>query len=200
MTEAEWQACGNPSTMISYLKGRSSHRKFRLAACEFCRAVSHLFPAIAYHNLIECADHFADGIAKSHQLALKRLSVFRHSNSSLARAIRWVTNPSASYAAKKTAELTQRLQGDHCIDQSQILRDIFGNPFRSVNVDPCWLSSTVLVLARQMYDSRDFSAMPILADALQDSGCDNADILNHCRGPGPHVRGCWLLDKLLARE
>ena len=55
-------------------------------------------------------------------------------------------------------------------------------------------------LARQMYDFRDFSAMPRLADALQDAGCDNADILDHCRGPGPHVRGCWVVDLVLGNE
>jgi hypothetical protein len=51
-----------------------------------------------------------------------------------------------------------------------------------------------------MYDSREFSAMPILADALQDAGCDSHDILDHCRGPGPHVRGCWVVDLVLAKE
>jgi hypothetical protein len=48
-----------------------------------------------------------------------------------------------------------------------------------------------------MYGSRDFGAMPILADALQDAECDNAAILDHCRGPGPHVRGCWVVDLVL---
>jgi hypothetical protein len=85
-------------------------------------------------------------------------------------------------------------------EQTKLLRDIFGNPFRPITFNPSWLTSTVTALARQMYDSRDFSAMPILADALQDSGCDNAEILEHCRGPGPHVRGCWVVDKLLAKE
>lgn len=51
-----------------------------------------------------------------------------------------------------------------------------------------------------MYDSRDSSVMPILADALQDAVCENDDILNHCRGPGPHVRGCWLVDLVLGKE
>jgi hypothetical protein len=51
-----------------------------------------------------------------------------------------------------------------------------------------------------MYESRDFSAMPILADALQDAGCDNADILAPCCGPGPHVRGCWVVDLVLGEE
>jgi hypothetical protein len=62
-----------------------------------------------------------------------------------------------------------------------------------------WLTSTVTDIARQMYDSRDFTAMPILADALQDAGCENADILTHCRGPGPHVRGCWVVDFVLGK-
>ncbi len=63
-----------------------------------------------------------------------------------------------------------------------------GNPFRPVTFSPSWRTDTTLALARQMYaDSRDFGAMPILADALQDAGCDSADILTHCRGDGPHV-------------
>ena len=63
-----------------------------------------------------------------------------------------------------------------------------------------WRTDTALLLAKQMYESRDFSAMPILADALQDAGCDNEDILSHCRGDGPHVRGCWVIDLLLGKE
>ncbi len=63
-----------------------------------------------------------------------------------------------------------------------------------------WLTSDVLVLAKQMYESRDFGAMPILADALQDAGCDNEDILNHCRTEGVHIRGCWVVDLVLGKE
>ncbi|WP_246523664.1 hypothetical protein [Gemmata palustris] len=81
-----------------------------------------------------------------------------------------------------------------------LLRDIFGNPFRPVTFSPSWRTSTAVALAAQMYESRDFSAMPILADALQDAGCDSADVLDHCRGPGPHVRGCWVGDLVLGKE
>ncbi|HEY1191397.1 MAG TPA: hypothetical protein VGE74_27430 [Gemmata sp.] len=84
--------------------------------------------------------------------------------------------------------------------EGQLLRCIFGNPFRPVAFAPEWRTGTVRALAAQMYESRDFSAMPILADALQDSGCDPDDILNHCRGPGPHVRGCWVVDLVLGKE
>ncbi|MCE9561301.1 MAG: hypothetical protein K8U57_04540 [Planctomycetes bacterium] len=81
-----------------------------------------------------------------------------------------------------------------------VLRDIFGNPFRHIAFDPAWLTSTVVAIAQGMYDSHDFSAMPILADALQDAGCDNPDILTHCRGDGPHVRGCWVVDAVLGKQ
>ena len=80
-------------------------------------------------------------------------------------------------------------------------RDIFGNPFRPVTFSPDWRTSTAVALAKSMYDSRDFSAMPILADALQDAGCDSDDILNHCRDTGGvHVRGCWVVDLVLGKE
>ena len=82
-----------------------------------------------------------------------------------------------------------------------LVRDIFGNPFRPVAFNPAWRTDTALTLARQMYDSRDFGAMPILADALQDAGCDSEDVLNHCRGADtPHVRGCWVVDLVLGKS
>lgn len=65
--------------------------------------------------------------------------------------------------------------------QADLLRDIFGDPFRPVVYDPEWRTQTVLARARQMYDSREFSAMPILADALQDEGCNNDDVLTPAR-------------------
>ena len=84
--------------------------------------------------------------------------------------------------------------------QADLLRDIFGNPFRSSELRPEWLTDTVANLARQMYASREFGAMPILADALQDAGCDDEDMLSHCRGDREHVRGCWVVDLLLGKQ
>jgi hypothetical protein len=83
---------------------------------------------------------------------------------------------------------------------AHLLRDIFGNPFRPVSIDPLFLTETVVSLAEQMYESRDFAAMPILSDALLDAGCDNEDVLNHYREPGPHVRGCWVVDLVLGKR
>ncbi|MFO0805378.1 MAG: hypothetical protein U0791_19915 [Gemmataceae bacterium] len=83
---------------------------------------------------------------------------------------------------------------------SSLIRDIFGNPFRPVAFDPTWRTTTVVSIAKTMYDSRDFAPMPLLADALQDAGCEHADILDHCRSAGPHVRGCWVVDLVLGKE
>lgn len=79
------------------------------------------------------------------------------------------------------------------------IRDLFGNPYRPVAVEPSWLTSTVVALANGIYEERAFDRMPILADALQDAGCDNDDVLTHCRGDSPHVRGCWVVDLLTGR-
>ena len=87
-----------------------------------------------------------------------------------------------------------------CHLQTHFVRDIFGNPFRPVSFSPAWQTDTALTLARQMYDSRDFSLMPILADALQDAGCEDEHILSHCRDPqAAHVRGCWVVDLVLGK-
>jgi hypothetical protein len=84
--------------------------------------------------------------------------------------------------------------------QTALLRCIIGNPFRPVTLSPAWQTANVIALAQAIYDERAFDRMPILGDALEEAGCDNADILNHCRQPGEHVRGCWVIDLLLGKE
>jgi hypothetical protein len=95
--------------------------------------------------------------------------------------------------------LTEQQQQERA-QQAALLRDVFGNPFSPVTFSPDWSTDTAVSLARQMYDTREFGAMPILADALQDAGCDSDEILSHCRGAGPHVRGCWVVDLVLDRK
>jgi hypothetical protein len=86
------------------------------------------------------------------------------------------------------------------IEQARLIRDIFGNPFRPVTINPSWLTATVIALATSIYSEKAFDRLPILADALQDAGCENDEILNHLRQPGEHCRGCWALDLVLAKE
>jgi hypothetical protein len=94
-----------------------------------------------------------------------------------------------------------RWEPDRIESWRPLVYDIFGNPFWPVSFNEEWRTSTIVALAQQMYASRDFSEMPILADSLQDAGCDNADILSHCRDPQQvHVRGCWVVDLVLGKQ
>jgi hypothetical protein len=83
------------------------------------------------------------------------------------------------------------------------MREVIGNPFRPVAINPAWLNwndGTVRKVAQAIYDERAFDRLPILADALEEAGCTNTDILNHCRQPRNHVRGCWVVDLILGKE
>ena len=78
--------------------------------------------------------------------------------------------------------------------QADALRDALGNPFAPVEWSANWRSETVTALATGIHFDNAFDRLPILADALEEAGCDDADVLTHCRGPGPHARGCWVVD------
>src|SRR5262249_19280789 len=101
--------------------------------------------------------------------------------------------------ASEQALLQKKLKGE-VAQQVALYRDIFGNPFRAVTLDPSWLTATVLTLAAGIYADRPFDRLPILADALQDAGCGNADVLDHCRSNSPHARGCWVVDLVLNKR
>jgi hypothetical protein len=95
---------------------------------------------------------------------------------------------------------TEACQQQERREHASLLRDIFGNPFRLVTINPAWLTwhdGLLVSMARQMYDSRDFTDMPIVADALEEAGCSDQDILAHCRSRGVHVRGCFAIDAIL---
>ena len=118
-------------------------------------------------------------------------------------ALRWAiaaactASVSASIAAS-AAEAVSNMK--ELVANCDVLREIFGNPFRPLAVSPAWRTSDVMALAKGIYEDRAFDRMPILADALQDAGCENTDILNHLRDPNAtHVRGCWALDLVLAK-
>jgi hypothetical protein len=126
-------------------------------------------------------------------------------------AVRSVANHVAIYFAHRTRERppsntedAQQAYRDAAAAergrQANLFREILGNPFRPVIVDPAWLTRTVVEVAQATYDQRAFDRMPILADALEDAGCTHTDILEHCRQPGEHVRGCWVIDSLLNKS
>ena len=226
MTEAEWLACEDPKQLLRFRAGRKSDRKLRLWACACCRRVAYLMVDEG-KRAIEVAERYADGQTNAAEVTAARaaLQPYIHTGSpeapawavlsekarELATEIAWAVPASEARAVEVSIEVSgpdsvsafgtpQQARATLNAVSVGLLRDIFGNPFRPVSFSPAWRTDTAVALARQMYEARDFGAMPILADALQDAGCDNPDILSHCRGSGPHVRGCWVVDLVLGKE
>lgn len=211
MTEEEWLAATYPTPMWWHVEGEVSERRLRLVACACCRRVWHLLSDRRSKPTVEAAEQLADGLITQEQAAriLDRdsggyprglgeddYSVARSALISHAAVNRAVPSLAASLVEKCGGIREQEAQS-----QTQIIRDIFGNPFRPVALDPAWLTSDVLALARGIYDDRAFDRMPILADALQDAGCTNDDLLSHCRDAKQlHVRGCWAVDLVLGKN
>lgn len=111
--------------------------------------------------------------------------------------------PEGDMTFESGAVFTQSFSLDEHIAQANMIREIFGNPFRPVAVDPVWLnwnSGSAIGLAQSIYDDRTFGRLPLLADALEDAGCTDVTILNHCRSEGPHVRGCYVIDAILGKH
>jgi hypothetical protein len=130
-----------------------------------------------------------------------RKPFYRNATVTAAANAALVAAGSIAYERTERRSDSDATQAAEAAAQSCLLCDIFGNPFRSAIFSPSWRTDTALALVRQIYESREFGAMPILADALQDAGCDNTDVLNHCRDANQvHVRGCWVVDLVLGKE
>ena len=226
LDEAGWQKVIGVGALLQHLTKSASPRKLRLllAAC-----VRHSFPPSPDADMIAAAhvaEQFADGKADSKDLGQVRRALAK---SQPARGERWApkytenikTVPAwhvlretiftAVYEGAQTSGWSTTRKKDpsggviadfpekECAAQADLLREIFGNPFRPIALNPRWLTSNVVDLAGAIYEERAFERMPILADALMDAGCDSEEIIAHCRGNGPHVRGCWV-DLLLSKE
>jgi len=223
MTEQEWLTCTNPEPMLEYLRGKVSDRKLRLFAVACCR---HLLQQIPLHSwdqeAVEVAERYADGKSTAAELTAAANATTPDWTAAFACADAASLEHAAVDAAIYSADNAAHAVAEHvafqadlynennpifangknaeCKHQSCILHDIFGNPFRPVTLDPAWLTPTVKALAAAVYEERTFDRLPILADALEDADCSDADILSHCRQPGVHVRGCWALDLVLGKE
>ena len=215
MTEEEWWACRGYHTMLDFVVGHVSDRKLRLLACACCRR-PELWRLLQLHRateLVDVTERFADGLASWRDVssAAEAAPAGRVSGGSwrspnpvrlppsgqALRAASFVAALDAADAAWGVAREGVNLLGS---TPSDLIRDVFGPlPFRPVAAAPSWRTSTVVALAAGIYAERAFDRLPILADALQDAGCENADVLDHCRGPGPHVRGCWAVDLVLGK-
>jgi hypothetical protein len=113
----------------------------------------------------------------------------------------------AGYAADAAWMIHRAAQRDPNKRLAGLLRDIFGNPFRPASIIPAWLTPTISSLATAAYEERAPSSshlnkdrLAMLADALEEAGCSEEALLEHLRGPGPHVRGCFALDAIVGKQ
>ncbi len=212
MTEAEWLACDDPQAMVAYLCGKPFDRKLRLFGCACCRSVWDLLTEDCFRNAVEVAERFADGNASKKELAeAKKISGAalqpatrrgitgpqHHAVGSAWSTTRTPVGSAAMYPLWVFSSLADRKR------QVTLLRDLFGNPFNPLAIESAWLAwndGAVQKMAQSIYDARAFDRLPLLADAFKDAGCTDIDILNHCRTPGEHVRGCWVVDLLLGKS
>ena len=193
MTEQEWLTCTDPKPMLEFLSGTASDRKLRLFAVSCCRHNLQTMLDVRRRKAVDVAELFADGLATEEERKAAHLAVDPIWGESEAFAV-WAS------AAPVQVDAICAVQRPTWINQSFLVRDIFGNPFDSSAIVSDWLKPTLIRLARTMYDDRSFTNMPALADALEEVGCTNANILNHCRQPGEHVRGCWIVDLILGKH
>jgi hypothetical protein len=212
MTAEEWDASRAPRKMFTHIRENTNPRKLRLFTCACCRAVWDRLKNKECRRGVEVAERFADGEVsdRTRRDAQRRVSAVldvRGKRDLLRLCASWALTKKDGWYAHFAAEVASH--NTLCVvkgpriqrTQADLLRCIFGNPLRDeVKFDKQWRTDTVVSLAKTMYDSRDFGAMPILADALQDAGCTDDRVLNHCRAPGAtHARGCWVVDAVLGK-
>jgi hypothetical protein len=222
MTEAEWLVATDPEPMLAFLRDKASDRKLRLFACACCRSMfAKVRVNLRDRDAVTTAERYADGRGDLAELAEAAASTTSDWTAAFACAeaasveggFAAATHAAGNAAWEVGSQIASRADvsdDDHPIAvaarlgesaiQAALTRDIFGNPFRPVTFDPAWLTATVRGLVEGIYAERAFDRMPILADALEEAGCDSADILAHCRSDAPHVRGCWVVDLILGKE
>jgi hypothetical protein len=226
VTEAQWCGSADPFPILQWAWARLSDRRGRLLACAACRHVAHLLTDPRTTGALDAAERFADGAATPGELEAAHKGATRAQNAQRRKALLFayaaVMDASAPWRDRssgrgltagaltkavqaKVLEAEPRLGYAHLqrdrpaafAPLADLVREVVGNPFRPVAADPSWLTPAVVDLARGAYAERAFDRLPALADALRDSGCADGQMLGHCRSPGPHVRGCWVLDLVL---
>jgi hypothetical protein len=223
MTEAEWNTCTSPETILTNLRGtdQASDRKLRLLVVAWLRSVWDCLRDARSRHAVVVAERLAEGDVQQQELhaasyAAAAALTGREGEPDLsveeayaigvimwfaAAAIRPVAGATAFDLARRTAAPSL----------CHLLRELFGPlPFRPVPLAPScltWQGHTVPKLAQAIYDERelpsghlDTSRLAVLADALEEAGCTDAELLAHLRSPGPHCRGCWPLDAVLGKE
>lgn len=230
MNETQWLTCQDPVVLLDYLEGKASERKLRLFACACVRRCWRCFRNVrGMRDAIETAERVADGEvvnleelrtqaemiagdapwfeAPAYQAAAATLLDSAAEAARSAReyirqqAVREAANEVVSWMDE--ARVNREASDAENAGQCELIREVFGNPFRPTIIQTHWLqfaNGTPAAMARQFYDERQFDHLPYLSDALTDGDCTDEVLLAHLRAECGHVRGCWALDALLAQK
>lgn len=224
MTADEWLACAGSSDtgeMQDLLRGRASPRQLRLFAVACARRVEHRMGDFRSSAAVDTAEKYADREAGKSELSRRwqdAETVLEYVGDegdgpmeseilyNAALAAYWAAMPldvsqdPVEIASHTTFYALRASPGrNEPIAQADLLCNILGAEAGGAKMAISWRTSVVLALAEGVYADRAFDRLPILADALQEAGCDDADLLDHCRGPGSHARGCWVVDLILGK-
>jgi len=201
---------------VNILKGTASDRKLRLLGLAFCRNLGDKLSDERMIQAVVVAERLVTGPVDDDEIIASRRILEtaigedrrgRHTTTDeqlvyCKQAVYGLLQEPMSHGIESTLDAAIRLlpsNNDRCRIHVEVLLDIFGHPHRPVAFSPEWRTSTAFAIAQSMHEARDFAPMPLLADALQDAGCEVPEIIDHCRGPGPHVRGCWVVDGVLGK-
>ena len=206
MTEQLWLTTFyDPRAMLQAKPWSFGIRKARLWAVSYCRLLSKKTDKSASERL-DVAERFADGQATDEELASARRLLWWANGRFVEESRLWsaVFDPNSSAhlileracSASSLPEIAKKKRRGACV----LLRCIVGNPYRPSTLVTSLLTPTVKRLAEGIYQHRQFDNLPILADALEETGCSQTDLLGHLRGDGPHARGCWALDLAAGKE
>lgn len=218
--EGEWLACGDADAMLKLLAGRASERKLRLFVAAVCRRGWGLVTDEHSRAVVEAAERFADGAATAEDLraayqaapggwpAANVASCAGMADAGMAAL--WVSGSAGALAAAGVRKAVARTRAAAGRPLCALLREVFGNPFRPVAIAPAalsWQGGTVANVGQAAYDHRvmpsgllDNDRLRILADALEEAGCQDPAILGHLRWGGEHVRGCHVLDAVVGKS
>lgn len=209
--EDEWLACEDPAPMLEWLRGWTDYRAARLFVCACCSRLEPHFNDNA-RAILATLERTADRELRSDEVYLaagftQPYGVLSGMPPAVQKALsEAVTTPAPLAAARTRAYVVDAVRALDGPDaraaewkrQSDLVRCLFGNPFRiAPPFVPAWRTDTVLAIARHAHESRAFDALPVLADALQDAGCDDEPLLAHLRCGGSHAFGCRALEQVL---
>jgi hypothetical protein len=224
MNEAEWWGATRPLDMMEHLLlSRSQERfpdhTFRRFACACLRCLEPRLSDRRSRQALLVAERYTEGLADRRALATahraareavlaKGLDAPTRGGAEdflAAEVAAEVSGPRGTHAAREVCQQRFRdaLARAGAPDPCELLRELFGNPFRAPALPAGWRrfqGGLIAQLAQDVYAGQKWADLPVLADALEEAGCADPDVLGHCRGPAAHRRGCWVVELLRGDE